>query len=299
MTLWFYLIGMGSRFIISSKFLIIFYGCSGLKINVPKSSLFGIVVVDSIVDGFVRNLDCSEGSFPFQYLGLPMGCNMSRISKWKSLEDRLTEELSMWKGNLLSVDGRLTLIKSVLDNGGLDIVSLHALNYALIFKWIWRFISCDNAMWISVIKAIHGEQAGLDDIPTLTSDANADCTLADIFRDGSCPDSWSWLNDDGNSYSVSDTRVFIDNILLSSAARHTRWKGIISRKLNFFLWRLALHRLPTPINLSRRCIDIQVIGCALCNHCVESVHHVFFECNVASELWIQVRTRADVAMPSF
>nr|GEW76783.1 RNA-directed DNA polymerase, eukaryota, reverse transcriptase zinc-binding domain protein [Tanacetum cinerariifolium] len=41
-------------------------------------------------------------------------------------------------------------------NGGLDVSSLFALNRALLFKWIWRFLSQDGSLWYHVICAIHG-----------------------------------------------------------------------------------------------------------------------------------------------
>ncbi|GKC60164.1 hypothetical protein Tco_1087762, partial [Tanacetum coccineum] len=41
-------------------------------------------------------------------------------------------------------------------NGGLGVSSFYALNRALLFKWVWRFISQDNSLWARVISAIHG-----------------------------------------------------------------------------------------------------------------------------------------------
>ncbi|GJY95036.1 RNA-directed DNA polymerase, eukaryota [Tanacetum coccineum] len=41
-------------------------------------------------------------------------------------------------------------------NGGLGVSSFYASNRALLFKWIWRFISQDNSLWARVINAIHG-----------------------------------------------------------------------------------------------------------------------------------------------
>ncbi|GKA00259.1 RNA-directed DNA polymerase, eukaryota [Tanacetum coccineum] len=40
--------------------------------------------------------------------------------------------------------------------GGLGVSSYYALNRALLFKWLWRFISCDGSLWFRFIKAIHG-----------------------------------------------------------------------------------------------------------------------------------------------
>ena len=40
--------------------------------------------------------------------------------------------------------------------------SFLAMNCALLFKWIWRFKVQPDAMWVSIIKAIHGRSGRLD-----------------------------------------------------------------------------------------------------------------------------------------
>nr|GEZ45575.1 RNA-directed DNA polymerase, eukaryota, reverse transcriptase zinc-binding domain protein [Tanacetum cinerariifolium] len=50
--------------------------------------------------------------------------------------------------------------KSVLaakDVGGLGVSSLFTLNRGLMFKWVWRFFSQKNSLWVRVVKALHGE----------------------------------------------------------------------------------------------------------------------------------------------
>ncbi|GJV02021.1 RNA-directed DNA polymerase, eukaryota, reverse transcriptase zinc-binding domain protein [Tanacetum coccineum] len=47
-------------------------------------------------------------------------------------------------------------------NGGLGVSSLFALNRALIFKWIWRFISNGSSLWSRLITAIHGVKWVID-----------------------------------------------------------------------------------------------------------------------------------------
>ncbi|GKE06678.1 hypothetical protein Tco_1398696, partial [Tanacetum coccineum] len=61
---------------------------------------------------------------PFNYLGLPIGSNMKSIASWKTLVDRFHMRLSSWKANLLSIGGRLTLIKSVLGSLGIYYLSI-------------------------------------------------------------------------------------------------------------------------------------------------------------------------------
>nr|GEY81758.1 RNA-directed DNA polymerase, eukaryota, reverse transcriptase zinc-binding domain protein [Tanacetum cinerariifolium] len=41
-------------------------------------------------------------------------------------------------------------------NDGLGILSFHALNRALLLKWVWRFLSQDGSLWYHVIQALYG-----------------------------------------------------------------------------------------------------------------------------------------------
>nr|GFA47437.1 RNA-directed DNA polymerase, eukaryota [Tanacetum cinerariifolium] len=41
-------------------------------------------------------------------------------------------------------------------NGGLGVSSFHALNRALLLKWVWRFLSQDGSLWYRVIQALYG-----------------------------------------------------------------------------------------------------------------------------------------------
>ncbi|GKE04909.1 RNA-directed DNA polymerase, eukaryota [Tanacetum coccineum] len=42
--------------------------------------------------------------------------------------------------------------------GGLGVSSFHALNRALLLKWVWRFVSHDGSFWFRVIQAIYGSR---------------------------------------------------------------------------------------------------------------------------------------------
>nr|GEV09159.1 RNA-directed DNA polymerase, eukaryota, reverse transcriptase zinc-binding domain protein [Tanacetum cinerariifolium] len=88
---------------------------NSLKVLIPpslRSSLSEVVSMAACTG-------CKAGSFPFSYLGLPIGSNMSRIANWQILIDHFKARLSGWKANLLSIGGRLTLIKSMLGSLGI------------------------------------------------------------------------------------------------------------------------------------------------------------------------------------
>ena len=105
------------------RILNIFYIASGLKINIHKSNIFGVGVSNNEIVSMAACTGCKPGSFPFSYLGLPIGLNMSRIVNWQVLIDRFKARISGWKANLLSIGGRLTLIKSVLGSLGIYYLS--------------------------------------------------------------------------------------------------------------------------------------------------------------------------------
>lgn len=62
----------------------------------------------------VSDLGCMVGSFPFLYLGVPVGANMKHRKHWKPIIDKFHSILLIWKAKTLSFGGRLTLVKAVL-----------------------------------------------------------------------------------------------------------------------------------------------------------------------------------------
>ena len=93
-------------------------------------------------------------------------------------------------------------------------------------------------------------------------------------------DSWQWLIGNDSTFTVSETRKHIDDITLLSLHVSTRWCKVLPRKVNIFMWRLRLDRLPHRLNLSRRGIDINSILCSVCNKGMESNEHLFCSCEV-------------------
>ncbi|GJZ90757.1 hypothetical protein Tco_0662684 [Tanacetum coccineum] len=47
------------------------------------------------------------------------------------------------------------------DRGGLGVSSFHAMNRALMFKWVWRFKTDTTSLWARFIKSMHGKNSHL------------------------------------------------------------------------------------------------------------------------------------------
>ncbi|KAK1430346.1 hypothetical protein QVD17_13017 [Tagetes erecta] len=92
-----------------------FYLISGLKINFNKSVLYGVNLDHDEIHLTASVIKCQSGSIPFTYLGLTVGANMNRICNWAPVINTFDARLSKWKTNTLSIGGRLTILKSVLE----------------------------------------------------------------------------------------------------------------------------------------------------------------------------------------
>ncbi|KAL4579070.1 hypothetical protein LXL04_015205 [Taraxacum kok-saghyz] len=100
------------------RILKLFHLCSGLKINLHKSKLYGVGVEDTAVRELATYTGCSAEHIPFVYLGLPIGERMHRVDAWNGIVEKFRSRLSKWKLKMLSIGGRLTLTKSVLGSLG-------------------------------------------------------------------------------------------------------------------------------------------------------------------------------------
>ncbi|KAJ0621814.1 putative RNA-directed DNA polymerase [Helianthus annuus] len=101
---------------IIARILRVFHLCSGLKININKSSLIGVGVTQEEVVDMAAVLGCQVGEYPFTYLGITVGANMNRIVNWRPIYDTLESRLASWKARNLSIGGRVVLLKSVLES---------------------------------------------------------------------------------------------------------------------------------------------------------------------------------------
>jgi len=79
-----------------------------------KSHLFPINQVDNLLE-LAKTLGCQVDALPTKYLGLPLGAKNKELEVWNVVLERCEKKLARWKSQYLSLGGRVTLIKSVLD----------------------------------------------------------------------------------------------------------------------------------------------------------------------------------------
>ena len=77
-------------------------------------------------------------------------------------------------------------------------------------------------------------------------------------------DRWIWMGDYDGIYSVKCGRNLIDKGTLCSDTYSTRRLKEFQAKVNIFIWRMLLNKLPMRMNLMSRGITVQSNQCGIC-----------------------------------
>ncbi|XP_022019760.1 uncharacterized protein LOC110919816 [Helianthus annuus] len=248
-------------------------------------------------------IGCQAEVFPFRYLGLTVGANMNRVANWKPVYDIVDARLAKRKAVMLSMGGRITLIKSVLESLPTYYFSLYKApvqgevgNGVSIQSWIdpWssdgplslRFpalfdlemkkdckiadrivisggISRFSWQWKRPLEA--GQE--VDEMIDL-------CRLLINFELKEEVDKWVWTGSVDNLFSVGSVKELLTKNIDSQGIyipSRCRW---IPRKCNVFM-----------DALKKRNIDRGDQTCVLCGEVDETVEHLFTSCNIASTVW--------------
>ncbi|XP_021991319.1 uncharacterized protein LOC110888086 [Helianthus annuus] len=97
-----------------NRILRCFYLCSGLKVDLNKSSLYGVGVEEEEIERMARKLKCKKGNMSFGFLGLAIGANMKRVKFWKPVAEKFNTKLPARKAKCLSFTERFVLAKAVM-----------------------------------------------------------------------------------------------------------------------------------------------------------------------------------------
>lgn len=117
--------------------------CSGQVMNLNKSSIFSGGVSDARLNQMVELLGFSIGSLPFTYLGAPIFKGKPKKMHFQPIADKVKIKLANWKASLLSLAGRVQLVKSVVQSMLIHTMSIYSWPVSLLRdmeRWIKNFI---------------------------------------------------------------------------------------------------------------------------------------------------------------
>ena len=103
------------------------------------------------------------GTTPFTYLGVPIFSGKPKAAHFAPIADRIKNKLAAWKASLLSIAGRVQLVKSVIQGMLIHSISIYSWPTSLlkdleksIRNFIWSGDTTKRKMvtvaWIKVCK---------------------------------------------------------------------------------------------------------------------------------------------------
>ncbi|PWA43003.1 RNA-directed DNA polymerase, eukaryota [Artemisia annua] len=90
-------------------------------------------------------------------------------------------------------------------------------------------------------------------------------------------DGWIW-GLDHSGFSVASARKYIDEQVLTGGYTTTRWPRCVPIKVNVFMWRLGLNKLPTLANMDRKVLLAYLID----------KDHMSWEYQFGCSLWLDI-----------
>ena len=106
------------------RILFCFQKTAGLKVNLEKSSLFGVDQNFNEVENMAMIIGCKADRLSTTFLGMPTGVNMGTMKPWRPLIEKFQKKLAKWKIKTLSFGGRHTMVSSILGSLGTFMFSL-------------------------------------------------------------------------------------------------------------------------------------------------------------------------------
>ncbi|KAL4591704.1 hypothetical protein LXL04_004675 [Taraxacum kok-saghyz] len=113
------------------------------------------------------------------------------------------------------------------------------------------------------------------------------------------PDSWISLLAPDGSFAVRDFRALIDLKITTAALNPAVWIHLVPIKVNCFVWRTCLDRIPTSTALALRGVHMTSTDCASCSSGLDDVDHILVDCPIAKDLLIWIFRWCEISMQNF
>lgn len=116
---------------------------SGQVINPAKSTVFYGSISIARINQITDLIGFNKGTLPFTYLGVPIFKGKPKRAHLQPIADKLKSKLSAWKASLLSIPGRVTLVKSAVQGMLVHSISIYSWPKKLlkeIESWTRNFI---------------------------------------------------------------------------------------------------------------------------------------------------------------
>lgn len=118
----------------------------GLHVNYHKSNIHPINVLTDNMNILVRTFNCTIWSFPFTYIGQPMGTTRPKLDSFLPLIQKIEKRLSTTSSLLSQV--ALKVACKPWNQGGLGVLKLTKHNETLLMKALHKVLNRHNLPWV-------------------------------------------------------------------------------------------------------------------------------------------------------
>ncbi|GAU50370.1 hypothetical protein TSUD_284680 [Trifolium subterraneum] len=236
-----------------------------------------------------------KSTIPLNYLGCPIFVGKPKSTHFSAIADKFRVKLASWKGALLSIMGRVQLVRAIIHGNEQWAVMCRA----RFLKWgqpsntflkssIWHGIKHH----IATVKANSRWLIGTASIVHRNAAVHARIFKIVVPR-YALPDKLVWCpSKDG----ILSAKLAYD--FLFPSQQQQLWKGWVWHKFvppstSFIAGRCFQNKMPTDENLIKRgCIVVLVCDLFLSN--LETTSHFFLSCDFAAHLWTWLGARLQI-----
>ncbi|XP_071726422.1 uncharacterized protein [Rutidosis leptorrhynchoides] len=242
-----------------------------LWINVIRS-IYGHYGGLSVGEGSSRILtggiwsNIRDAGFKTDELGIPFSKSFKKILG-DGCDTRFWTE--NWLGNMALKNKFKRLFRLEASQSAAVSDRLQIQNWSVMGKWAWVR---------DPVGRTHGELIELNSL------------LGNVTFSIGSKDWWVWILDTCNRFTVKKLCNLIDlkYITVDRSDVTTLRNQFVPKKIELFIWRARLGRIPVRVELDKRGIDLDNVRCPICNGDIESVMHILKTCNFANDLWNRV-----------
>ncbi|XP_071738779.1 uncharacterized protein [Rutidosis leptorrhynchoides] len=299
-----------------SKLLKCFEKISRLKVNFQKSKLYGVGVSPQEIEDMANYISCSSGTFPFTYLGLPIGVPSSHPSSWQPIVEKFDKRLSDWVDKSISFGDRTVwkeIIKAgkIADSTGASFsssitkclgngASINFWNdtwfgserFCTLFRRLYmletnkdasiaeRIIHCNESSFGNWYWSRPPSGRATNDLMELNNIISS-VTLSDR------QDSWKYNLDPTGIFTTKSLTLLINSLKLGSNALilSIPRNKLLPQKVYIFIWRAIQKKIPVRFEIDKRGIDLDSTFCPLCELDIETTEHILISCPKTALIW--------------
>ncbi|XP_060170934.1 uncharacterized protein LOC132601901 [Lycium barbarum] len=236
--------------------------------------------------------------FPFTYLGVPIYYGRRRNIHYKEIIEKIQNRLSSWTGKLLSIGGRTTLIKHVLQSMSIHLLSacdppsaILAQIHRLFAKFFWSNsvgnsnFECDPTIILVKETAEVGQWDEQLLRRILPEDlANHIVQHINPPNENGQADKAFWKLDSRGKFTVGSAFQLLRQRKDPSNLYKQMWIKGLPIKISFFIWRFWKFKLPLDDKLKKWGHQFPS-RCYCCQHPeVEDTSHVFLHSPTAQAI---------------